>query len=147
MMSDASSEDDGGVGARRKSHTRGRKRKPASDEVLLESVLMGYLIQQFCWGFYSASEIQRLASFLKQDLQAAKAAGEDGTFPQVDKAAAYGGNGRYPGNMHRDLINSLDVIPLSMLRVIRLALNEIGGAAVRIGTQVMLYPHELFATI
>ena len=91
MMSDASSEDDGGVGARRKSHKRGRKRKPASDEVLLESVLMGYLIQQFCWGFYSASEIQRLASFLKQDLQAAKAAGEDGTFPQVDKAAAYVG--------------------------------------------------------
>ena len=83
MMSDASSEDDGGVGARRKSHTRGRKRKPASDEVLLESVLMGYLIQQFCWGFYSASEIQRLASFLKQDLQAAKAAGEDGTFIQL----------------------------------------------------------------
>ena len=145
--SDASSGDDGDVGARRKSHKRGRKRKPASDGVVLESVLMGYLIQQFCWGFYSAAEIQRLASFMKQDLQAAKRAGEDGFFPQVDKAAAYGSNGQYPGNMHRDLIKSLDAIGLSMLRVIRVSLNEIGGAAIRVGTQMMLYPHELFATI
>ena len=126
---------------------KSRRSKPVNETKVVESALIAYLIERFLWGAYSPQEVQRIASFLQTDLAAAINAGPGVTFPQVDLVEKIGNHGRIPSNMHRDLMRTLVDIGISALSVVNLSLKETGTVIATIGTQCIIYPHELFSSM
>ena len=114
--------------------------------MFLHSYLFAYVIEKFCWGYYSPAEIQRLSSaLLLKDLKAATAAGPDATFPDVEASSGIGNSGRQPSNMHRDLMTTLRPIPLAIASAITLPI-KLGGQLTK-AIQSMILPHKLFAPL
>ena len=83
-----------------------RARKPSHDRSGPRSKLGSFLIEEFCFGRFSATQVQRLAA----------CAVEDGsTHPELCKLASMGAQGDHTGNCWRDLIRyikSLVEVPL-----------------------------------
>lgn len=68
-----------------------------------KSSLADYLIDRFAWGFYSATEVQRLAALVVADFKMM------GTRPPeiLEQLDELGSSGDCPGNCHRDLMEQI----------------------------------------
>ena len=81
---------------------RGRKRRAATEPIVLESMLMQYMLERFVWGFVSPAEVQRVAAYMKQDIETAVAHASEGhnvVFPQVNHMEKLGNHGQNSQNM------------------------------------------------
>jgi len=138
----------------------GRKQRAAAREILLahsasqlkfQSRLAKHLIEQWAWGQYSATEVQTLAKAAYDDQVAFAASNNIGkqTIPEdLFKLASLGCSGRYPGNMHRDLLTwlgDLNVVKPFQCNI-QVKVQKPRKTTLAISTVPMhfLLPHEVF---
>ena len=111
---------------------------------------MQYMIERFVWGFVSPAEVQRVAAYMKQDIETAVAHASEGhtvVFPQVNNMEQIGNHGQNSQNMHRGLVNNLYDICISRCKLVELQMKNFGGVGLRTIHQAFLFPHELFHTM
>ena len=72
-------------------------------EPILSSSLAEFLTYQFAWGHFSAQLIQEIADLALKDIQAYSKS--QGKFPDLEKLASAGSNGKHINNVHRDVMN------------------------------------------
>ena len=103
------------------------------------SKLAAELLQKWAWGTMSAPAVQSLAA-------AALADGLD--HPEVQRLASIGASGKFPGNMHRDLLqvvsNPVGLQEMTSTFPIKLTVNK---KAVRDSLLTFILPHKLFACL
>ena len=115
------------------------------------SFLVSFLVGLWSWGLMGPQTIQNIADRAPQDLEAALADSGRAAVIKADltKLAKIGNRGAYLGNMHRDLMNSLEktkvVLWYCMMPVRRLGVPS--GTLAYLIKQSMLLPHVLFSTM
>ena len=101
------------------------------------SALAELLISQWSWGHISTPFIQKVAA----------AAAADGLqHPEIERLKSLGSYGRYPNNVHRDLVNQL-VKPPIQDAIGNITLLHKYNLSFISTTQSILLPHELFASM
>jgi hypothetical protein len=104
------------------------------------SMLSALLLYCWSWGMLSLPFAQKIASAAKGDL-----AKFNGHFEDLDLLAGMGASGRYPGNMERDLLRSLEKPDMTASRF--LVPTKLNKTTVADRVQGVLLPHVQFANI
>ena len=132
--------------------TRGRRggkqqRNAEHETVILQSVVCAYLIEQWAWGGYSPQEAQRVGKLVMQDIETIKRAGPGARFRDLEGLAHIGDDGKYPGNMHRDMLSIMPNINLPQPAKLDLPMQDSSTGQISRTEQAILYPHLMFASL
>ena len=128
-----------------------RQRVDRAHEHPRGSVIAAFIVRMWSWGLMSPQMVQKVSQRVLQDVQQALEGADQAAavIADLQKLANLGSEGTHSGNMHRDVMRTLDE-PLIDLFYLRMPLKRMRGATA-VGImglkQCLLLPHVLFACI
>jgi hypothetical protein len=125
-----------------------KKREEAKKVQPCASLLVFFLQESFAWGEMPGTKAQQIAKLALDDLRRAKASEDDEIEKELEKVASCGDYGRRKGQVHADMIQTVDRgrLPTAKMEPMPISNKKTREGWSNMGLKVV-FPHELFAAL